>query len=72
MRAYRCKCGEMQWFGSDGPPACLTCEVCGTACGGREPAPHEWVTRYNPNTGAPYEICRWCLTKRPEAKKEGT
>ncbi len=66
MRAYKCKCGNQEWIGSYGPPACLGCEKCGTQCGlDSPPEPHRWVTRYNQNTGKPYEMCMDCMTKRP-------
>jgi hypothetical protein len=51
-----------------GAPA--TCDVC-SECGSdlalspslhRTPTQHKWITKYNENTGEPYEICENCFT----------
>ena len=69
MQYYRCKCGKMWSYGSDGPKACRRCDTCGMTLaqhpdGHRTPNPHTWVTQYDQNTGEPYEVCRICTKIR--------
>lgn len=62
MRIYRCKCGSYEFFGSIGPFRCQGCEECGTQAGRDEPPePHQFVTKYDQNTGKPYQLCRICM-----------
>lgn len=68
MQHYRCKCGEATAFGSTPPIDCQGCAKCNTTYaqspdGHLEPKPHEWIKKYNQNTGEPYEVCERCLTK---------
>lgn len=65
MQYYRCKCGKTFHFGSVGPKRCRGCSYCGTTLtqypdDHKTPEPHEFVTKYNEDTGEPYEICRQC------------
>lgn len=74
MTYYRCKCGKTAMFSRAAPAACLTCKHCGSdlAFGAEAelhadaPPPHEYVTRYNEFTGAPYERCARCGQMRTE------
>jgi hypothetical protein len=74
MQFYRCKCGKSTAWTSMGVPACTKCRYCGsdlaqgpTTHG--EPAPHKYVTKYDENTGKPYEICRSCMQTRADLEK---
>lgn len=65
MQSYRCKCGNLLASTSMGVAACTRCGKCGSnlAQGPKlhaDPEPHEWVTKYDQNTGAPYERCSKC------------
>lgn len=67
MRYYRCRCGKQEAWGSLPPQSCQGCAECGTTLEQHPerhvvPAPHEWVTRYDQDTGEPYERCSRCLT----------
>ena len=75
MQYYRCRCGHSQAWGSMGPASCARCPKCGSdlalgPSGHSEPKPHEYVTKYDPNTGAPYEVCTLCFRKRAELESE--
>jgi hypothetical protein len=53
-----------------GVSPCSRCDKCGSdfAQGPNEheePALHEYVTKYDQNTGKPYEICRRCMEHKP-------
>lgn len=41
MREWKCKCGEMYFFGSDPPKACQVCPSCGTTAIGVPPEKHQ-------------------------------
>lgn len=74
MRAWRCKCGNAFAFGSDAPQPCTRCSKCGSDLAGhpdhhREPIPHRFITKYNENTGEPYEICNRCWQKKSYLEK---
>lgn len=65
MQYYRCKCGGSESWTSMGVSACSRCGRCGSDLAQgptthSDPAPHEFVTKYDTNTGAPYERCRQC------------
>lgn len=71
MLYYKCKCGKCEFWGSGmSPYACQVCDECGTTMLKNldgtyvEPKPHEYVAKYNQNTGKPYKICKWCLEKK--------
>jgi len=69
MQHYRCKCGEATAFGSMPPTDCQGCDKCNTTYaqspeGHSEPKAHEWITKYNQNTGEAYEVCDKCYTKK--------
>ncbi len=54
-----------------GVSRCSRCDKCGSdfAQGPSEhvePEPHEYVTKYDQNTGKPYEMCRRCMERKPE------
>lgn len=40
MRHWKCKCGKVEWFGSDAPAKCSGCDACSTNAYGEEPAEH--------------------------------
>lgn len=70
MQYYRCKCGSTKSWTSMGVPRCIACHECGSdlaqaSTEHAEPAPHRWETRYDAETGKPYESCRGCLARRP-------
>lgn len=71
MRTLRCKCGELVVWTSMGQPACQTCPKCGSVPAGHpdhhpEPIPHDFVTKYDQNTGEPYRWCRRCAKKEAD------
>jgi hypothetical protein len=60
---------------SRGVPRCDRCPKCGSdlaAAPGnhQEPIPHTWVTKYDQNTGAPYEACTTCRRSRSDLEAE--
>ena len=69
MQYYRCKCGKHEYWGSGMVPAkCEGCEECNTTLeqnpeNHRTPEAHDWVTKYDENTGEPYRRCRICYQK---------
>lgn len=72
MQFYRCKCGETVSHTSMGVPDCSKCDKCGSDLAQaptlhEEPKPHEYVTRYDRNTGTPFEMCTKCMQRKPEA-----
>ena len=69
MQYFRCKCGNLESWSSDGTTPCRACSKCGTTLAQhpddhRTPVPHQWQTQYDQNTGKPFEFCRVCLTHR--------
>lgn len=75
MQHYRCKCGESTMFGSMPPNECQVCLKCNSSYAQHpdnhtEPTPHEWITKYNENTGKPYEICNLCWTRKENLKEK--
>ena len=65
MQHYRCKCGESYSFGSMSPMDCQGCDICNTTYAQhpdhhKERKPHTMVTKYNQDTGKPYQICSMC------------
>lgn len=66
MQSYRCKCGKGWYSGSYPPSKCQGCDKCNTTYAQRPedhkvPEPHNLETRYNQNTGKPYEMCMDCM-----------
>ena len=66
MQYYRCKCGKREAWSSMGVRDCQGCSECGTTLAQhpdyhKDTAPHEWVKRYNQNTGKPYMVCENCM-----------
>lgn len=72
MIYFKCKCGKMEFFGSGMMPNdCDGCTECGTTLatspeGHKEIAPHEWIIKYDENTGKPYRRCKKCYQKEKE------
>lgn len=70
MITYRCKCGESIWYSSMGFADCEVCEKCGSTPathpdGHADPEPHDFVLRYNEETGkASHYICTKCYKKK--------
>lgn len=65
MQYYRCKCGKSESWGSMPPRKCDGCPTCNTTLAPhpdyhKEPDPHEFVTRYDEQTGEPYKVCINC------------
>ncbi len=68
MLYYRCKCGVSQAWSSMGVASCNGCGTCHTTLETspdmhRTPDPHEPVTRYDEQTGKPYQVCLRCLKR---------
>ena len=77
MQYYRCKCGLRRMFGSDTPRPCEGCDQCNTTLEQdpdhhTTPEPHQWVTKYNQNTGARKQVCRHCLVENEDFTDEET
>lgn len=72
MRFYRCKCGDHTAWSSMGVADCLTCKKCGSDLAegpsghSDSPTPHDYVTKYNQDTGVPYERCDRCMQTRAD------
>lgn len=71
MQFYRCKCGEHTAWTSMGVAGCVSCGKCGSNLaqgpnGHYEVAAHKYVTKYDQNTGKPYERCSACMRTREE------
>jgi hypothetical protein len=69
MRFWKCKCGASEAFGSDPPAPCTKCDKCGSDLFGGEPKPHYYVTKYDENSGKPYELCNQCYQRRDRLEK---
>lgn len=77
MQYQRCKCGAVEWFGSDPPPLCAACYKCGSGPGAsptthREPQPHDFTSVKTIRTDqgeATITRCRYCLKTRPQIEK---
>ena len=65
MRYYKCKCGKCEAWGEIQP--CWGCSECNTNFYGEQLKPHDYVTRYNENTGKPYLICKVCMHRDTES-----
>ena len=70
MKFMRCKCGESHSWTTMGSPLCRVCPKCGTTLaegpsGHLDPQPHEWTTKYDPNTGEPRVECLNCRAPKP-------
>lgn len=55
------------------PLPCQGCDKCNTTYAQHpdyhsEPNPHEWITKYNQNTGEPYEVCSMCYKHKINIK----
>jgi hypothetical protein len=66
MQYWRCKCGKREVYESGmSPQACEVCSVCGSTFSQSpsthpEPIPHDWITKYDQDTGKPFKMCRRC------------
>lgn len=52
-----------------GPAICQGCDECNTTLVQHPddheiPEEHNWIKKYNEDTGIPYEICSRCMTKK--------
>ena len=66
MRYWECKCGKLQAFGSDAPPECMECSICGTNAFKNKPENHDFKIRYSEDTGKPkYSMCMVCHERKP-------
>lgn len=75
MQTLRCLCGALWSWTSFGPTPCSVCPWCGTSPSGSpnheiKPAPHRYVTKYDQDTGKPYEICLDCMGKKERLEKD--
>ena len=57
-----------------GVPQCVRCSACGSdfAQGPdqhSDPEPHDYVTKYDQNTGDPYQVCRRCFARQDEEEE---
>jgi hypothetical protein len=71
VRWSRCKCGKLTSYGSMPTPRCYRCGDCGSDLAGapdqhQEPIPHDFVTRYDQNTGKPFRVCRRCMYREDQ------
>ena len=72
MQYYRCKCGNAKAWTSMGVPGCVRCSKCGSDLAqspqghSDKPDEHDFVTKYDQNTGEPYDVCRRCMARRDE------
>ena len=76
MQFYRCKCGETTAHTTMGVPRCDRCAKCGSDLAQSpgthsDPTPHAYATKYDRDTGAPYEVCTTCHRRRSELVDEG-
>jgi hypothetical protein len=59
-----------------GVSACTRCSKCGSDLAqgptghAEKPAEHDFVTKYNQDTGEPFQICRNCLRTQKQLEKE--
>jgi hypothetical protein len=58
-----------------GVSLCTVCHKCGSTLAEGpnshyDPVPHEFKTKYDQNTGKPYEICINCMRTKEELEKE--
>jgi hypothetical protein len=75
MQFYRCKCGATTAHTTMGVPRCDRCPKCGSDLAQSpshhsDPEPHKWVTKYDRDTGAPYEVCTSCHRSRSDLEAE--
>lgn len=75
MQYYRCKCGKSESWGSMPPKKCTSCPICNTTLardpeGHRKPSEHNFVTKYDENTGEPYEVCSRCHIRKDDESKD--
>lgn len=77
MQYQRCKCGAVEWLGSDPPPLCAACAHCGSGPGWsptthREPQPHDFTSARTIQTDQgemTITRCRHCLKTRQQIEK---
>ena len=74
MQYYRCKCGKSKAWGFIGPSPCTGCPSCGTTLDQSPmdhtlPLPHTFITKYDEDTGKPYELCGICLRTKAELEQ---
>lgn len=78
-----CQCGKAESWSSGMPYYdCQGCKECGTTFGStvmedgkpvtkfKPLKEHEFIIRYNTNTGKPYKMCKWCYHIDKESYKE--
>ena len=75
MQYYRCKCGNSTSYGSMPPASCTRCGKCKSNLSispdfHSEPLMHDFVTKYDGNTGEPYEYCRRCHISKTDPQEE--
>lgn len=74
MQHLRCKCGKATCMTSMGVPNCQGCEECKTTYSfhpdyHEELAPHDWIEKFNSDTGKPYKMCNRCGNRDKESYK---
>jgi hypothetical protein len=58
-----------------GVAACIRCSTCGSDLAQApdlhtEPVPqHDYVTKFDQNTGEPYQVCRRCFQRQDEEEE---
>lgn len=77
MIYYRCKCGNAEAWSSMGVAPCIACSKCGSDLAASPNShgavqPHSFVTKYDTNTGAPYETCDRCYQRKDEIEAPDT
>lgn len=75
MMFYRCKCGKKQVWSSIEISECDGCYRCKTTLVSRSELhkhiiPHDFITKYDENTGIAYKICQRCNKRSHEIIKD--
>lgn len=69
MRAWKCKCGKVEWFGSDAPAKCNGCEECGHNAYGEEAAEHTPTTEETIRDGVTIRKRTYCRVCHEQLEK---
>lgn len=75
MQYYRCKCGYKTAWGSMPCSDCQGCDKCNTTLEThpdmhQELKPHDFIEKFDENTGKPYKRCRICMYSDKEIERE--
>jgi len=77
MQHYRCKYGNCESWGSDGPFPCDRCSKCGSDLAPapflhEDPKPHEFIQEMveTDEGPKPLSMCKWCYRTKRQIEKE--